>query len=426
MKSGQAGGKIAAPDPFMNAFERGCAPASREVQTALARVEVAEAFLPLYRPRRYKVFYGGRGGAKSWAFARALLVLSLQSKKRILCAREFQASIADSVMSLLVDQVYRLRLQRFFDTQKTSIRALSTGSEFKFTGLRVNPDSMRSFEGADICWVEEAQRLSKDSIDVLIPTIRKEGSEIWMSFNPEEDTDPVWTRFVMNPPPNALVVKVGWADNPWFPAVLNEERLYMLENDPDAYDHVWEGNCRKIGDAVIFKGKYSIEDFETPTGIRFSFGADWGFGADPTTLIRCFEKDKVLFVDQESYAVGLDLDRIAETWKRDIPGCDKWPIYADASQPQTVRHVRSFGFRIDAAKKWPGSVEDGITFLRGYKQIKVHKRCTHTAEEMRLYSYKTDSLTREVFPLVLDRHNHCIDAIRYAMSKRIRRRGGVI
>ncbi|MDR2503839.1 MAG: PBSX family phage terminase large subunit [Deltaproteobacteria bacterium] len=410
----------------MNAFERGSGPAAEGVREALARVEVAESFLPLYEPRRYKVFYGGRGGAKSWAFARALLVLALQGRKRILCAREFQASIADSVMSLLVDQIHRLKLQKFFSIQKTGISAPITKSEFKFTGLRVNPDTIRSFEGADICWVEEAQRLSKESLDILIPTIRKAGSEIWFSFNPEEDSDPVWTRFALNPPPGALVVKVGWADNPWFPAVLNEERLYMLENDPDAYDHVWEGNCRKIGDAVIFKGKYSIEEFETPPGARFYFGADWGFGADPTTLIRCFEQDRVLFVDQESYAVGLDLDRIAETWKRDIPGCDKWPIYADASQPQTVRHVRGFGFRVDAAKKWPGSVEDGITFLRGYKQIKVHKRCTHTADEMRKYSYKTDSLTREVFPVALDKHNHCIDAIRYGLNKKIRRRGGVI
>jgi phage terminase large subunit len=219
---------------------------------------------------------------------------------------------------------------------------------------------------------------------------------------------------------------MNWSDNPWFPAELDAERRRSLADDPDAYDWIWEGNPRKISDAVIFKGKFSIETFETPPKTRFMFGADWGFGPDPTVLVRCFEQDGYLYVDQECYALGLDLDRIAPTWKKAIPGCEKENIYADNSQPQTINHVKGFGFRIGPAKKWSGSVEDGIAFLRGYKKIIVHERCYYTGQEMKLYSYKTDRVTDEVLPIVVDKHNHCIDALRYALDRRIRRRRGVI
>jgi phage terminase large subunit len=425
---------IRKPDGRANGYSRPPAePAVRallsapdqEARKALASIEFARPFAALFQPCRYKVFYGGRGGAKSWAFARALLALALQRKLRILCAREFQTSISDSVMSLLVDQMQLLGLRRFFRVHKTSVTVPSTGSEFKFTGLRINPMELKSFEGADICWVEEAQRVSRESWDILKPTIRKEDSEIWVSFNPDDESDPTYKDLVVNTPKDAVVVKVNWDGNPWFPAPLEKERLSMLETDPDAYDHIWEGNCRHISDAVIFRGKFSIETFETPAGARFLHGADWGFAVDPTVLVRCFEKDKRLYVDQECYALGLDLDKIAETWRKALPGCDKWQIYADSSQPQTINHVKGFGFRIGPAKKWPGSVEDGITFLRGYKKIIVHERCYYTGQEMRLYSYKTDRVSGEILPVVLDKHNHCIDAIRYALDKRVKRRGGV-
>ena len=394
------------------------------INDAMARARFAEVFKPLFSPRRYKVYYGGRAGMKSWGFARALLILGAAKPLRIMCAREFQTSIADSVKTLLDDQIRMLGLGWFYKSTQTSIRGRN-GTEFKFSGLRINPDELKSFEGADICWVEEAHNVSEHSWRMLTPTIRKAGSEIWVSFNPVEDTDPTYRRFVLETPPSAVVVKVGYKDNPWLSAELEEERLHMLQTDPDAYDWIWEGNCRKISDAVIFRGKFNVEAFETPADARFYHGADWGFATDPTVLVRCFERSGVLYVDQECYALGLDLDAIADTWRKGIPGCDKWQIYADNSQPQTINHVKGFGFRIGPAKKWPGSVEDGITFLRGYKQIIVHERCQYTAQEMRLYSYKTDRQSGDVLPIVLDKHNHCIDALRYALDKRIKRKKGV-
>lgn len=404
---------------FMNVHKRMPGRASNDTEKAIRRVECPEAFRPLFAPARYKVFHGGRGGAKSWAFSRTLLILGYRQKLRILCAREHQTTIADSVKTLLDDQIRGLGLSKFYRSTDSKIKGRN-GTEFKFTGLRINPDDMRSFEGSDICWIEEAHRVSAHSWAILDPTIRKPGSEVWISFNPDSDKDPMYSIFVTDPPPDAVVVKVGFRDNPWFPDVLENQRRYMLETDPDAYDWIWEGNCRKISNAVIFRGKFAIEEFETPADARFYFGADWGFGPDPTVLIRCFVQGKTLFVDQECYAFGLDLDRIAATWRAAVPECDKWPIYADDSQPQTINHVQSFGFRMEKAKRYQGSVEDGIAFLRSFERIIVHPRCYHTGEEMRLYSYKTDRISGDVLPVVLDRHNHCIDSIRYALYRLIR------
>ena len=398
-------------------------PAS-SVASLLARAQFVEPFRVLFEPWRYKVFHSGRAGLKSWSFAQALCILGARTPLRIWGTREFQTSIKDSVKPLLDDTIRRLRLHRHYKSSKHGIVGRN-GTEFKFSGLRVNPDELKGFEGVDICWVEEAQRVCDHSWNVLIPTIRKEGSEIWISFNPCEEADPVYRRFVLNAPANAVVVKTGWRMNPWLSDVLEQERRHMLATDPDAYDWIWEGNCRKISEAVIFRGKFGIETFESPADANFLFGADWGFGPDPTALVRCFEKDGCLFIDAESHAFGLDLDRIAAVWRSAIPGCDGHLIHADSSQPQTIAHVKNFGFRIRGAEKWPGSVEDGIAFLRGYAKIIVHERCEYTGREMRLYSYKTDRVTGEVLPQVLDKNNHCMDAVRYALCRRIKRNKGV-
>lgn len=405
---------------FINTFKQ----VRRDVPGSVTPLELPGKLRGIFDPYRYKALYGGRGGAKSWGVGKALVTLGAQNPMKILCAREFQTSIKDSVIALLKDKIRELDLKSRYKFGTTYIEG-KNGTEFVFKGLRINPDEIKSMEGIDICWVEEAQRVSDASWTYLIPTIRKPGSEIWLTFNPVDADDATYQRFVVNTPPSTLLVNINWNDNPWFPDTLEQERLYCLETDPDAYEWIWEGKPRKISDAVIFRGKFSIETFETPKDAKFMHGADWGFGADPTTLIRFFEKDGNLFIDQESYAFGLDLDRIAATWRKDIPGCDKWQIYADNSQPQTINHVKGFGFRIGPAKKWPGSVEDGITFMRGFKHIYVHERCYYTGQEMRLYSYKTDRVTSEVLPIILDKNNHCIDAIRYGLDKRIKRKRGV-
>ncbi len=213
--------------------------------------EFPEKLQFLFEPHRYKVAWGGRGGAKSWGFARALLILAAQKPKRILCGREIQNSIAESVHQLLKDQIRALGLTSKFDVQKTAIYG-SNGSQFNFAGLKHNIKSIKSFEAADIVWVEEADQVSKDSWDTLIPTIRKDGSEIWVSFNPSLETDETYKRFVLNPPPGAVVVKIDYRDNPWLPEVLRIEAEHMQATDPTNFEHIWMGACKSAVEGAIF------------------------------------------------------------------------------------------------------------------------------------------------------------------------------
>lgn len=184
--------------------------------------------------------YGGRGGAKSHAIARTLLVMGMQNTLRIVCAREIQKSISDSVHALLADLIREHDLSDFYEVQRDIIRG-ANGTEFKFRGLKHNTTDLKSLEGADICWVEEAQNVSNNSWEILIPTIRKDNSEIWVSFNPKNMTDPTYERFVKYQGDDIMSVEVSWRDNPFFPDVLNKERLKLKAIDPDAYDHIWEG-----------------------------------------------------------------------------------------------------------------------------------------------------------------------------------------
>jgi phage terminase large subunit len=221
------------------------------VDQAVAKAQFPIKLQPLFRKARYKICYGGRGGAKSWGIARALLIMGARSQLRILCAREFQASIKDSVHKLLCDQIEALGLLSFYEITQTSIRG-ANGSEFAFIGLKNNPTNIKSFEGVDICWVEEGQTVSRLSWNILIPTIRKLGSEIWVSFNPDLETDETYQRFVAKPPRDSVVIKINWSDNPWFPETLKIEKDALKERDPNAYNNVWEGLCRRTVDGAIF------------------------------------------------------------------------------------------------------------------------------------------------------------------------------
>ena len=223
-----------------------------DVQAAIAKAEFPAKAQVLFQPEssRYRVMYGGRGGAKSWAAARALLIKGAKTPLRILCAREYQTSIKDSVHKLLCDQIIDLELTSFYETTQAAIRGRN-GTEFAFVGLKNNVANVKSFEGIDICWVEEAQTVSRNSWNVLIPTIRKEGSEIWITFNPELETDETYQRFVVKPPANAVVQKINWSDNPWFPETLRIEKESLRERDLQAYNQVWEGMCRQTVDGAI-------------------------------------------------------------------------------------------------------------------------------------------------------------------------------
>ena len=234
---------------------------SEEVSQAIAQAEFPEKLSILFDPARYKVLYGGRGGAKSWGIARALLIIGARKPTRILCAREFQTSIRDSVHKLLSDQIIAMGLIDFYEITQNAIRG-KNGTEFSFVGLKNNVSNIKSYEGCDIVWVEEAQTTSKLSWNVLIPTIRKEGSEIWISFNPELESDETYQRFIVNTPENSIVQRINWSDNPWFPETLRLEKDALFVRDREAYNTVWEGVCRQTVDGAIFAKEMMQAEFE--------------------------------------------------------------------------------------------------------------------------------------------------------------------
>jgi phage terminase large subunit len=393
----------------------------------LADVDLPEYAAGLFEPKRYKVLYGGRGAARSWSVARALLIKAAETPLRVGCFREFQKSIKDSVHRLLTDQIDLLGLPGFEITDH-EIRH-ENGSLFLFEGLRHNVTKIKSLEGIDIAWVEEAERVSKASWDVLIPTIRKAGSEIWVNFNPDLEDDPTFVRFVKHPPPNAWVLKVSSADNPWFPAELATERAYLYAVDPDAAAHVWGGECRRSSAAQLLHGKWIVEEFEPePTWDGPYHGADFGFAQDPNTLVRCWIAPGTIAEEH----------RPADDRARGVqgrPGHRRHPRALEARgarvravrhprrlrAPETISYLARHGFpQITGVEKWSGSVEDGIAHLRQYEKIVIHPRCTHAADEARHYSYKVDQRTGDILPEIVDKHNHVWDAVRYALAPLIR------
>lgn len=393
--------------------------ASRSVSSRrLKRLEIdlPEAFRDLFQPYRYKAFYGGRGSGKSHSMATALVLLSAQKPLRILAAREIQKSIRDSSKRLLDDRIQALGLGRRFVSTETEIKA-SNGSLFLFAGLGQNPDQIKSMEGIDIAWVEEADTISQRSLDILVPTIRKPNSELWFSWNPRHASDPVDALFRSGPArEDALVRQISFADNPWFPAVLEAERLWDRQRDPDKYAHIWEGAYRRHSEARVFSN-WRVERLDVPEGTRPYFGADWGFSADPTVLVRCFLMDRLLYIDREAYRIGCPIAETAALFAtiEGAAGLAPWPITADSSRPEMIAHLRGQGFRIKPARKGRGSVEEGVAFLRSL-DIVVHPDCRHAIDELTLYSYAVDRLTGDILPVLEDRQNHVIDALRYALE----------
>ena len=222
-----------------------------ELDGAIAKAEFPFKMSTLFDQARYKVYWGGRGAGKSHSVAKALLILGAKSPIRILCAREYMTSMRDSVHKLLSDQIELLGLQSFYEVLQSNIKG-KNGSEFSFVGLKNNTANIKSYEGVDYCWIEEAQSVTKASWNILIPTIRKQNSEIWITFNPELETDETYQRFVIHPPENSIVQKINWSDNPWFPQTLDLERVSLKNRDVESYNTVWEGMCRVTVDGAIF------------------------------------------------------------------------------------------------------------------------------------------------------------------------------
>ena len=333
---------------------------------------------------------------------------------RILCGREIQKSIRDSVKRLLDDKIRANGLEDFYESTDTEIRG-KNGTLFIFSGFKSNINSIKSMEGIDILWGEEAQDISSNTLEVLIPTIRKKGSMLIFTWNPRFEDDPIDHKFrAVEPPPRTFIKEVNYHMNPWFPDELRQEMEYDKGRDYDKYLHIWEGKYLTNSETRVFKN-WKVEDFETPDNTIFRFGADWGFAADPTVLIRCYTAGQTLYIDYEAHMVGCEIVNTPDLFFT-VPEAEKWPMCADGSRPETISHMKKNGFpKIFPAVKGKGSIEDGVEWLKSYN-IVVHPRCKHTIDELTMYSYKKDEKTDKILPVFEDKNNHLIDALRYAFE----------
>jgi phage terminase large subunit len=379
----------------------------------------------LFQPARYKVLYGGRGGAKSWGVARALLIQGAQSPLRILCAREFQNSIGDSVHHLLKNQIESLKLESFYQIQNASITGLN-GTEFVFAGLRNNTSRIKSFEAIDRAWIEEAQTVSKSSWKDLMPTIRKDGSEIWITFNPELETDETYQRFVVNPPTDAIVRKVNWTENPFFNAVLEQERLDDLKRDPVAYRNIWEGECRSTLEGAIYGNEIRKAEEEgrimsVPYDALKQVHTFWDLGWADNTSIWFAQSvgPELRLIDYYSNQLQ-PLQHYMQTLqgKGYIYGTDWLPHDARAKSLATGRSVEeimlSMGRKVQIAPNL--SLFDGINAARTiFNRCYFDKdKCSEGLQALRHYRYDIDPESKQLSGKPLhDWASHGADAFRY-------------
>lgn len=376
-------------------------------------IDIPRVFVPLLKPARYKGAWGGRGSGKSHNFADMWLEENVSDKYDFVCLRETLKSLEFSVKKLLESKIVQHNAGAYFEVQDRRILSKRGGVTI-FEGMQNHTaDSIKSLEGFDRAWFEEAQNASEKSLTLLRPTIRKQGSEMWFSWNPNKDTDPIDQLLRgVSPPKSSIVVKANYLDNPWLPQELQDEMEYDKRRDPDKYAHVWLGEYQRNGEARVFKN-WKVEEFERPAGTVHRLGADWGFSVDPSVLIRSSIEGNRLYIDYEAYMVGCEIVNLPELFMS-VPEAEKWPMTADSARPETISHMLKNGFpKIRAAIKGAKSLEEGIEFLKSY-DIVVHPRCVHTIDELTLYSYKTDDLTGQVLPILADKDNHMIDALRYA------------
>lgn len=309
---------------------------------SVLQIATAEKLEPLLHPARYKGAHGGRGSGKSHFFAELMIEENIRQKLDNVCLRETQKSLEFSVKKLLELKIGDLNAGAYFEVQDKRILTRQ-GGVIIFDGMQNHTaESIKSLEGFDRAWVEEAQAFSQKSLDLLRPTIRKDGSELWFSWNPNQPTDPVDAFFrAGEPPPDSRLVEVLWSDNPWFPSVLKKELEYDRRRDPDKYAHVWLGRYQTNSEARVFRN-WKVEEFELPPGTVFRLGADWGFSVDPSVLVRCAIEGRRLYVDHEAYMVGCEIDQLPDLFDR-VPDSRKWFITADSARPETISYMRNHG-----------------------------------------------------------------------------------
>lgn len=393
------------------------------------RIHIPPKLLPVFKPARGDLRYrggkGGRGSGKSYNFAKMAATWGAVEPLRILCTRELQDSIKESFHAELRSAIASDPwLTSMYDVGVDYLRSWN-GTEFLFKGLRHNIGSIKSTAQIDLCIVEEAEDVPEASWLALEPTIRAEKSEIWVLWNPAREGSPVDMRFVKNPPPRSHIAELNYTDNPWFPAVLEEQRAHQQRTlDPETYAHIWDGAYLKKGKASVFGGCWRVDSFAPGDDWDGPYyGLDFGFSQDPTAGVKLWIHNGRLFVEFESGETGLELDDTADRLISDLPDIARHVVRADNARPESISHLKRKGLpQIIACSKGKGSVEDGVAHIKSYEEVVIHPRCSRVRAEFLAYSYKVDRLTGDILPVLVDANNHWIDAMRYALEPVMKQR----
>lgn len=379
---------------------------------------------PLFKPYRFKVIYGGRGSGKSFTVADFLLMQSMLKGGIILCGREYQESLKESVYTLLKDRIEHWGLEKEFKILRDEIRCNITGTRFIFVGLRHNIGSIKSIPNIIYAWIEEGAYITYESWIILVPTVRAANSEIIVTFNPLNRTDIIYREFVESEPPaNAWIKKITYRDNPYFtePLVSDREDDFKRATTGE-YNHKWEGEVLEHSDAQIFKGYWTVAEFEEPKNIHPYYGLDFGFSPQhPTAGIRCYIDKNILYITHEAVKSELDLDDTGKFLEERLPRLKENTIYADCAEPKSINFLKARGYRIEPVKKGKDSIEGGIKHIKSFDKIIINPSCIETIKEFTLYSYKVDERSGDITDNIVDKHNHCIDGLRYALERCTRR-----
>ena len=390
------------------------------------------------RPAFNRVFKGGRGAGRTKGLAKRAAITGLRFASMgvegvILCSREHLNSLDESSLAEIKAAIASEPwLVAAYDVGEKYIRTKCGKVSFVFAGLRRNLDSIKSKARILVNWTDEAEGVSDPAWMKLMPTLRTEGpegggwhSENWVSYNPESPESATHRRFVAAPDSDTIVTTMNWRDNPWFPEILDRQRRKDMQLRADLYDHIWEGAFLTQTDALVFKDKFRVEPFEVKPEWSGPYqGVDFGFRPDPLAALRCYTGENKIWVTHEAYRAGVEIDAMPGFINSKIPKFADYVCRADSAEPKTISYAQRHGMpRMEAVKKWPNSVIEGVRFIRGFECVMIHPRCEGVARDFRLYSHATDKQTGDIMPDLVDANNHGPDALRYALAPLIKQSG---
>lgn len=394
-----------------------------------ATLPLPKKLIPVFSgTARYRGAFGGRGSAKTRSFALMTAVSGYRFGRagisgNILCGREHLANLDDSSMEEVKQAIRSVDwLNDYYEIGEKYIRSKDGNIKYLFTGLRHNIGGVKSKARILIAWVDEAEQVAETAWRTLLPTVREANSEVWITWNPESEHSATNQRFRVNPPQDSKIIELNWSDNPWFPEELNNERLEDQRNRPDTYDHVWEGAYLVLSDALIFKDKFELREFEPePDFAGPYYGLDFGFSQDPTAGTESYVHENTLYIRREAGRKKLELNDTVDFLTRHMPRIGMHVLRCDSARPESISYLKNHGIpRAVGVKKGKGSVMDGIAHIKSYNRVVIHPDCQETAREFRLYSYKTDKDSGDILPIPIDAYNHYIDSVRYALEPLMR------